>query len=217
MRRCASFWPAPNLPTGPPSNLQPFRAFLTWAIEHLALEMISVGADEQEVSTKKEQVIGEILHTLQSFRSLANPSGASPSFWRSRSHRPSASVKTNWFSPSLGWWKAAVLAGHDDPADCGRAASVRRPPEPRVQPDHRNDARGIPHPAAGGACQSGCFSIRGSTSPKLRSAAAFAIPPTSPPSSENTSTAHRASSPGSLKCGSRWTPRRTEHGWHSSS
>lgn len=52
---------------GSAEQLQPFRAFLTWAIEHLALEMISVGADEQEVSMKKEQVIGEILHTSSPF------------------------------------------------------------------------------------------------------------------------------------------------------
>lgn len=48
-------------------QLQPFRAFLTWAIEHLSLEMISVGADEHEISMKKEQVIGEILHTSSPF------------------------------------------------------------------------------------------------------------------------------------------------------
>jgi AraC-like DNA-binding protein/ligand-binding sensor protein len=52
---------------GSAEQLQPFRALLTWAIEHLALEMISVGADEHEVSTKKEQVIGEILHTSSPF------------------------------------------------------------------------------------------------------------------------------------------------------
>jgi AraC-like DNA-binding protein len=52
---------------GSAEQLQPFRAFLTWAIEHLSIEMISVGADEQEVSTKKEQIIGEILHTTSPF------------------------------------------------------------------------------------------------------------------------------------------------------
>lgn len=52
---------------GSAEQLQPFRAFLTWAIEHLSIEMISVGADEHEVSTKKEQVIGEILHTSSPF------------------------------------------------------------------------------------------------------------------------------------------------------
>jgi AraC-like DNA-binding protein len=52
---------------GSAEQLQPFRAFLTWAIEHLSIEMISVGADEDEVSTKKEQVIGEILHTSSPF------------------------------------------------------------------------------------------------------------------------------------------------------
>ncbi len=60
---------------GSAEQLQPFRAFLTWAIEHLAIEMISVGADEHEVSTKKEQVIGEILHT-------ASPFGVCESFRR---------------------------------------------------------------------------------------------------------------------------------------
>lgn len=58
---------------GSAEQLQPFRAYLTWAIEHLSLEMISVGADEREVSTKKEQVIGEILHT-------SSPFGACESF-----------------------------------------------------------------------------------------------------------------------------------------
>jgi AraC-like DNA-binding protein/ligand-binding sensor protein len=52
---------------GSAEQLQPFRAFLTWAIEHLSIEMISVGADEHEVSAKKEQVIGEILHTSSPF------------------------------------------------------------------------------------------------------------------------------------------------------
>jgi AraC-like DNA-binding protein/ligand-binding sensor protein len=52
---------------GSAEQLQPFRAFLTWAIEHLALEMISVGIDEYTVSTKKEQVIGEILRTSSPF------------------------------------------------------------------------------------------------------------------------------------------------------
>jgi AraC-like DNA-binding protein len=60
---------------GSAEQLQPFRAFLTWAIEHLSIEMISVGADEHEVSAKKEQVIGEILHT-------ASPFGVCESFRR---------------------------------------------------------------------------------------------------------------------------------------
>lgn len=52
---------------GSAEQLHPFRAFLTWAIEHLALEMISVGTDARAVSAKKEQVIAEILHTSSPF------------------------------------------------------------------------------------------------------------------------------------------------------
>lgn len=55
-----------------PSNgnieqLQSFRAFLTWAMEHLALEMISIGTDEDAVTIRKKQIIGEILHTTTPF------------------------------------------------------------------------------------------------------------------------------------------------------
>jgi AraC-like DNA-binding protein/ligand-binding sensor protein len=52
---------------GSAEQLHPFRAFLTWAIEHLALEMISVGTDARAVSIQKEQVIGEILRTSSPF------------------------------------------------------------------------------------------------------------------------------------------------------
>jgi AraC-like DNA-binding protein len=54
-------------PNGSSDQLHSLRAFLTWAIEHLAIEMISVGADADAISTKKEQVIGEILHTTSPF------------------------------------------------------------------------------------------------------------------------------------------------------
>ena len=46
---------------GSAAQLQQSRAFLTWAMEHLALEMISLGTDSQVVTKKKEQFLGEIL------------------------------------------------------------------------------------------------------------------------------------------------------------
>lgn len=42
-------------------QLQHSRAFLTWAMEHLALEMISVGTDASKVSEAKEQAIAGVL------------------------------------------------------------------------------------------------------------------------------------------------------------
>lgn len=52
---------------GTAEQLQSFRALLTWAIEHLTLEMISVGTDEHAVTEKKKQAIGEILQTSSPF------------------------------------------------------------------------------------------------------------------------------------------------------
>jgi AraC-like DNA-binding protein/ligand-binding sensor protein len=57
--------------------LQQSRAYLTWAMEHLALEMISVGAEAQAVTATKEQGIVEILSApnpfilCESFRKFA--------------------------------------------------------------------------------------------------------------------------------------------------
>jgi AraC-like DNA-binding protein/ligand-binding sensor protein len=48
-------------PAGSVAYLPQARAFLTWASEHLALEMISVGTDPLTVNTKKDQAIGAIL------------------------------------------------------------------------------------------------------------------------------------------------------------
>jgi AraC-like DNA-binding protein/ligand-binding sensor protein len=56
------------MPSGSSAEqLQPFRALLTWAIEHLALEMVSIGTDERAVSSQKKQVIIEILHASSPF------------------------------------------------------------------------------------------------------------------------------------------------------
>jgi AraC-like DNA-binding protein/ligand-binding sensor protein len=43
------------------------RAILTWASEHLALEMISVGADARGVNDRKELVVSEMLNALSPF------------------------------------------------------------------------------------------------------------------------------------------------------
>jgi AraC-like DNA-binding protein/ligand-binding sensor protein len=69
---------AHHLPsTGSSVSLLQSRAYLTWAMEHLALEMISVGVDGQAVNTMKEQCIAEILRApnpfslCESFRKFA--------------------------------------------------------------------------------------------------------------------------------------------------
>jgi AraC-like DNA-binding protein/ligand-binding sensor protein len=66
-----------------PSNvgsvyLQQSRAYLTWAMEHLALEMVSVGAELAAITTVKERGISEILSApnpfslCESFRKFAD-------------------------------------------------------------------------------------------------------------------------------------------------
>lgn len=52
---------------GSAAQMQQSRAFLTWAMEHLALEMISLGTDAQVVTKKKEQLVSEILHAPSRF------------------------------------------------------------------------------------------------------------------------------------------------------
>lgn len=42
--------------------LQQSRAMLTWAVEHLALEVASAGADRLDVAADKERALAEILH-----------------------------------------------------------------------------------------------------------------------------------------------------------
>jgi AraC-like DNA-binding protein len=54
-------------PAGSVAYLPQARAFLTWAAEHLALEMISVGTDPLIVNTKKDQAIGAILEAPNPF------------------------------------------------------------------------------------------------------------------------------------------------------
>jgi two-component system response regulator YesN len=54
-------------PNGAPEQQHAFRALLTWAIEHLALEMISVGTDARSISASKEQVIEQILRSSSPF------------------------------------------------------------------------------------------------------------------------------------------------------
>lgn len=49
------------------AQLQHSRAFLTWAMEHLALEMISVGTDASKVSTAKEHAIARVLDAPNPF------------------------------------------------------------------------------------------------------------------------------------------------------
>ena len=69
---------AHHLPsTGSQVSLLQARAYLTWAMEHLALEMISVGVDGPAINTMKEQSIAEILRApnpfslCESFRKFA--------------------------------------------------------------------------------------------------------------------------------------------------
>ena len=64
-------------PAGTVAYLPQARAFLTWALEHLALEMISVGTDALTVNAKKDQTISAILKApnpfalCESFRQFA--------------------------------------------------------------------------------------------------------------------------------------------------
>lgn len=54
------------------SQLHQSRAMLTWASEHLALEVISMGADARLVNDRKEQVVSEMLNAPSPF-SLCEP------------------------------------------------------------------------------------------------------------------------------------------------
>src|SRR5437763_6341372 len=45
-----------------PRRQQESRAYLTWAIEHLALEIASVGVDPKEIRTAKEQALSGVLN-----------------------------------------------------------------------------------------------------------------------------------------------------------
>ncbi len=49
------------------AKLQQSRAFLTWGIEHLALEMISVGGDKGQINAAKEQAMTGVLHAPSPF------------------------------------------------------------------------------------------------------------------------------------------------------
>lgn len=50
-----------------PAKLQQSRALLTWAIEHLFLEVISLGADAQQITAAKEQAVAGVLHAPTPF------------------------------------------------------------------------------------------------------------------------------------------------------
>ncbi|HTR67546.1 MAG TPA: PocR ligand-binding domain-containing protein [Terriglobales bacterium] len=49
------------------ARLQQSCAFLTWGIEHLALEIISVGADKRQIDTAKEHAMNGVLHAPSPF------------------------------------------------------------------------------------------------------------------------------------------------------
>ena len=49
------------------SGLQQSRALLTWAIEHLALEVISVGADNLDITAAKKQALSGVVHASSPF------------------------------------------------------------------------------------------------------------------------------------------------------
>ncbi len=50
-----------------PAKLQESRALLTWAIEHLYLEVLSLGADAQQVTAAKEQAVSGVLYAPTPF------------------------------------------------------------------------------------------------------------------------------------------------------
>jgi AraC-like DNA-binding protein len=50
-----------------PSNLQQSRAFLTWAIEHINLEVASMGAGSAGLATAKEQTLTAVLNSSTPF------------------------------------------------------------------------------------------------------------------------------------------------------
>lgn len=54
-------------PSGSTAQLHQSCALLTWAVEHLALEAISLGIDGRTVTDRKECVVGEILNTSSRF------------------------------------------------------------------------------------------------------------------------------------------------------
>ena len=54
-------------PAGSAANLPQARGLLTWAAEHLALEMISVGTDAPSVEARKDQAISAMLNALNPF------------------------------------------------------------------------------------------------------------------------------------------------------
>jgi AraC-like DNA-binding protein/ligand-binding sensor protein len=49
------------------TRVQQLRAVLTWAIEHLTLEIITAGGDRERVSAAKEQAISGVLHAPNRF------------------------------------------------------------------------------------------------------------------------------------------------------
>ena len=50
-----------------PAEIQQSRALLTWAIEHLALETVSIGVDSSQVKTAKEKATASVLHAPSPF------------------------------------------------------------------------------------------------------------------------------------------------------
>ncbi|HEY7354767.1 MAG TPA: PocR ligand-binding domain-containing protein [Terriglobales bacterium] len=54
-------------PNSSTSKLRESQAFLTWAIEHLALETISLGARQDQISSAKQHAISGVLHAPNPF------------------------------------------------------------------------------------------------------------------------------------------------------
>jgi AraC-like DNA-binding protein/ligand-binding sensor protein len=52
-----------------PAEIQQSRALLTWAIEHLALESVSMGVDPAQIKPAKDKAITSVLHAPSSFGS----------------------------------------------------------------------------------------------------------------------------------------------------
>jgi len=50
-----------------PAEIQQSRALLTWAIEHLALETVSIGVDPSQVKAAKEKATTSVLHASSPF------------------------------------------------------------------------------------------------------------------------------------------------------
>lgn len=50
-----------------PAEIQQSRALLTWAIEHLALETVSIGINPSQVKVAKERAIASVLHAPSPF------------------------------------------------------------------------------------------------------------------------------------------------------